>query len=75
MQDLFGQVFALFILIVGLSWLVGGKSLAGRSVAWPFELLGWALRGILGALGQALRRVISDIYNHFFPPRPRRRRP
>ena len=89
MENLFGQLFALFILVIGFSWLIGGKPLAGRAAAWPFEFLGrilwevlafcgrtmgWIMTELIRAAGLAVGRFISDIYNHFFPPRPRGRR-
>lgn len=56
---LLSQLMVLWIVVVGLAYMVGGPNSAGRVFLWPlrigFRLLRWAIGGALVALGNAIR--------------------
>lgn len=52
-----GGLLAILLLIAGVAFIFGGPQAAGRVLASPFRLFGWAFRRIL-RLGRRMIRAI-----------------
>lgn len=61
-----GGLLATLLVIAGLAFIIGGPNAAGKVMASPFSLLGWIVRGVLGAFGKAVARIFQDAHRFFF---------
>ena len=50
------QLIAILILVAGISWMFGGKSLATKVVQWPF-------RAVLKQLKRAVKATLRATWN------------
>lgn len=61
-----GDLLAILLVVAFLAFIFGGGKAAGAVLASPFNLFGYIFRGVAGAAGRGLVRVVTDLHNTFY---------